>query len=96
MSRASKVSSAAHGLVKFGDGDERWSVTDVTYGRLKWAAWKCRNNPEGLTQTECFHLAGAVESLHYLLIGTTTEDAIDMLRAARRHYRETVRVEDDE
>jgi hypothetical protein len=93
MSRASKVSSAAHGLVKFGDGDDRWSITDVNHEPLKCAAWKCRHNPEGLTQTECFHLASAVESLHYLLVQTTTEDAIDMLRAARRYYRESVSVE---
>lgn len=61
----------SHNRIVFGEGPERWSITDPESEALHEAAHRARYSPQLLTESDLFLLAGVASDYHYLATGAT-------------------------
>ena len=59
----------SHNRIVFGEGPERWSITDPESEALHEAAHRARSNPQLLTTNDLFFLASVASDYHYLGTG---------------------------
>jgi len=84
----------SHNRIVFGEGAERWSITDPESEALHEAAHAARYSPEHITKYQLLLLASAVSDYHYLATGATwfsLKTAVDKLKDIIRAVRDRQR-----